>query len=86
MLVYMALVVFPSGVCAIWAQCNLKGGQLSLAPTEVSGLVCISAFMSVCTPLCYHVCIREGFRFVVQMSWPERIKGFLLEWCTVSGP
>lgn len=65
MLVYMALVAFPSGVCAIWAQCNLKGGQLSLAPTEISGLVCISAFMSICTSLCYRVCLREGFSFDV---------------------
>lgn len=71
MLVYMALVAFPFGVCAIWAQCNLKGGQLSLAPTEISGLVCINAFMSIYTALCYHVCAkeRERFRFVVQMSF-----------------
>lgn len=62
MLVSLALVAFLSGVCAIWAQCNLKGGQLSLAPTEISGLVCKSAFMSMCTPLCYSVCAYERER------------------------
>lgn len=58
-LVSMALVVFLSGVCTIWTQCNLKGGQLSLAQTDISGLMCISAFMSMCTPLCYRVCAYE---------------------------
>lgn len=62
MLVAMAQVAFLCGVCAICAQCNLKGGQLSLAPTEISGLLCKSAFMSMCTPLCYSVCTYERER------------------------